>query len=331
MTAVLAPSAPSPIVDIPGLVRDLRRTFDSGRTRSLAWRDAQLARLDTLLEERKDTLLQALTSDLGKSRFEGWIAELGFLQKEIAHTRSHLKRWTRPEKVRAPLAVQPGRAYVVREPLGVVLVIAPWNYPLNLALGPLIAALAAGNCVVVKPSEVAPATSAAMAELLPKYLDVEAVAVVQGAVPETTALLEQKFDHILYTGNGAVGRIVMAAAAKHLTPVTLELGGKSPTLVDASADLEVAARRIAFGKFFNAGQTCIAPDYVLVDRKVEDRLLDALKRVLCDFYGEDPKRDMAGVFERIAPFEWRLVIPFTQSGARLDVFELTPVAEQPKE
>jgi aldehyde dehydrogenase (NAD+) len=268
----------------------LRRAFDSGRTRSLAWREAQLARLDALLVERQDQLLTALSADLGKSRFEGWMAELGFVRKEIAHARAHLGRWTRPEKVRAPLVVQPGRATVVREPLGVVLIIGPWNYPLQLVLAPLVAALAAGNCVLVKPSEVAAAASAALAELLPRYLDAEAVAVVEGGVAETTAVLAERFDHIFYTGNGAVGRVVMAAAAKHLTPVTLELGGKSPTLVDASADLEVAARRIVWGKFFNAGQTCVAPDYVLVDRRVEERLLELMKRALLDFFGADPRR-----------------------------------------
>ena len=291
MTTAAAPRATSaPAADIPGIVAGLRRTFETGRTRSLAWRDAQLARLDAMLVERQDHFLAALEADLGKSRFEGWMAELDFVRKEIAHARAALPRWLRPEKVKTPLAMQPGRSQVVREPLGVVLVIAPWNYPLNLSLGPLVPALAAGNCALVKPSEVAPATSAAIAEWLPRYLDAEAVAVVEGGVAETTVILEQRFDHILYTGNGTVARVVMAAAAKHLTPVTLELGGKSPTLVDAGADLDVAARRIVWGKFFNAGQTCIAPDYVLAHRAIHDRLLDALKRAVAAFFGDDPRR-----------------------------------------
>ena len=275
--------------NIPAFVHTLRKTFASGRTKPRAWRDGQLARLDALFAEKGDELLAALEADLGKSPFEGWLSELAFLRKEIAHTRRHLGRWMRPEKVPTPLAYQPGKSMVVREPLGVVLIIAPWNYPLQLAIGPLVAAIAAGNCALVKPSEVAPHTSAAIARFLPMYLDPLAVAVVEGGVVETSALLAERFDHIFYTGNGAVSRIVMAAAVKHLTPVTLELGGKSPTIVDASADLEVTARRIVWGKFFNAGQTCVAPDYVLVDRRVEERLLAALVKTVRDFFGEDPK------------------------------------------
>jgi aldehyde dehydrogenase (NAD+) len=191
--------------------------------------------------------------------------------------------------VRLPLAQRPGRGRVVREPLGVVLVIAPWNYPVHLALLPVIGAIAAGNCVVVKPSEVSAHTSATLARLVPEYLDPDCIAVVEGGVRETTALLERRFDHIFYTGNGNVGRVVMGAAAKHLTPVTLELGGKSPVIVADDADLDVAARRIAWGKFLNAGQTCVAPDYALVARSVKDELIDELARSVTEFYGTDPK------------------------------------------
>jgi aldehyde dehydrogenase (NAD+) len=182
---------------------------------------------------------------------------------------------------------QPGRSRIVPEPKGVVLIIAPWNYPLSMVLAPLVGALAAGNAVIVKPSEISRHTSAALARILPQYLDTEAVAVVEGGVVETTALLEQRFDHILYTGNERVARIVMAAAAKHLTPVTLELGGKSPCLVAGDADLEVAAARIAWGKFLNAGQTCVAPDHVMVQREAAAPLLEALVRHIREFYGED--------------------------------------------
>jgi aldehyde dehydrogenase (NAD+) len=188
------------------------------------------------------------------------------------------------------LAQRPGKSYVLREPLGVALVIAPWNYPLQLLLLPMAAAIAAGNCVVTKPSELAPATSTAVARLLPRYLDPAAVAVVEGGVPETTALLAQRFDHIFYTGNGRVGRIVLHAAAEHLTPVTLELGGKSPAIVAADADLAVAARRIAWGKFFNAGQTCVAPDHVLVHRSVHARFVTELAKAVRQFYGSDPRQ-----------------------------------------
>jgi aldehyde dehydrogenase (NAD+) len=184
----------------------------------------------------------------------------------------------------------PGRSYIYREPLGLVLIIAPWNYPFQTAVLPLVGALAAGNCVVLKPSEIAPHTSAAIAKWIPRYLDTKAVRVVEGGVPETTALLREKWDHIFYTGNGTVGRVVMEAAAKHLTPVTLELGGKSPAIVDETADLDSAAKRIVYGKFFNAGQTCVAPDYVLVHDAVHDALLNRMVSAVREFYGDDPKQ-----------------------------------------
>jgi aldehyde dehydrogenase (NAD+) len=184
----------------------------------------------------------------------------------------------------------PARAFVQPEPLGVALVIAPWNYPIQLLVEPIAAAVAAGNCVVGKPSELAPACSAALARLFPHYVDSDAVTIVEGGVDETTALLAQRWDHIFFTGSTAVGRVVAEAAAKHLTPTTLELGGKSPTYVHTSANLDVAARRIAWGKFLNAGQTCIAPDYVLVDREIRDALVDRLAAQINEFYGSDPQQ-----------------------------------------
>ncbi len=270
-------------------VTALREVFRAGRTRALSWRLGQLEALEALLTEREDELCEALQADLGKSRFEAWLGELGVLRAELRHTRKHLPQWVRPQRVPVPLPLQPARAEVVREPLGVVLVIAPWNYPVQLALAPLVGALAAGNCVAVKPSEVAPASAAVLAEWLPRYLDPDAVRVVCGGVPETQALLGQRWDHVFYTGNGRVGRIVMRAAAEHLTPVTLELGGKSPTVVFEDADLHTAARRIAWGKFFNAGQTCVAPDYVLVEQRAEAPFLDALGEAIHRFYGEEPR------------------------------------------
>ena len=194
-----------------------------------------------------------------------------------------------PRRVRVPLTLRPGSARVIRQPLGVVLIIAAWNYPVHLTFAPLVGALAAGNTAVLKPSEVAPASSALIAELTPRYLDERVVQVVEGGVAETTALLTERFDHVFYTGGGRVARIVVRAAAEHLTPVTLELGGKSPAIVAADADIDVAARRIAWGRFTNTGQTCVAPDYVLVARSVEDRFLGALLRAVHDFYGEDPR------------------------------------------
>jgi aldehyde dehydrogenase (NAD+) len=276
-------------LDAPALVARLRATYDSGRTRPLAWRKEQLKRMRLLLTEREGELLDALAADLGKPRLEAWATDIGFVINEIDHARKNLRRWTRASRVRTPLATKPARARVVQEPLGVVLIIAPWNYPVQLSLSPLIGAIAAGNTAVLKPSEAAPHTSEALARLLPDYLDTDAIAVVEGAVDETSALLAQRWDHIFYTGNGRVGRVVMEAAVPHLTPITLELGGKSPAIIDASANLEVAARRIAWGKFLNAGQTCIAPDYVLVADGLADRFVELLRRAVFDFYGQDPK------------------------------------------
>ena len=279
---------PGPDLDAAELVRRLRSTFDSGLTRPEAWRRSQLAQLRRLLVESEEELLAALRADLGKSATEAYTTEIGFVLGEITHVEKHLSSWMGPSRVRLPLKLRPGRASIVSEPLGVALVIAPWNYPVHLLLAPMVAALAAGNCVVGKPSEVTPNVSAALARLVPRYLDARAVAIVEGGVDETTALLGERWDHVFYTGNGRVGRVVMSAAARHLTPVTLELGGKSPAIVDRTADIRVAARRIAWGKFVNAGQTCVAPDHVLVHRDVESRLVDELVKAVRDFYGDDP-------------------------------------------
>jgi aldehyde dehydrogenase (NAD+) len=276
-------------LDAPTIAKALRATFDSGRTRPLEWRKAQLAGLRRMLVEQDATFCAALKADLGRPSMEAYIADLGHTKGELRVMEKALRSWMQPQKVRLPLAFAPGKATVQPEPLGVVLVIAPWNYPIQLLVEPVAAALAAGNCVVAKPSELAPACSAALAEQLPKYLDPEAITVVEGGVDETTALLAERWDHIFFTGSTAVGRVVAEAAAKHLTPTTLELGGKSPTYVHASADLDVTARRIVWGKFLNAGQTCIAPDYILADRSVRDRLVTKLGQEVEAFYGRDPK------------------------------------------
>ncbi|MFC1429837.1 aldehyde dehydrogenase family protein [Streptacidiphilus sp. N1-3] len=279
----------SPVLPQSTVVSQLRDTFESGRTRPLAWRLGQLSALRALLTENTEALREALRADLGKSATEADRYEIGYMIGDIDHTVRHLEQWLAPQPAAVPDRFAPAQAQVVREPLGVVLVIAPWNYPLQLALAPMMGALAAGNTVVVKPSELAPATSAALARLLPRYLDPQAVAVIEGAVPETTALLEQHFDHIFYTGNGTVGRIVMAAAVKHLTPVTLELGGKSPAVVEPGVDLAATARRIAVGKFLNAGQTCVAPDYVLAIGDTGAALEAELTDAVTALYGKDPE------------------------------------------
>ncbi|MFI9362689.1 aldehyde dehydrogenase family protein [Kitasatospora sp. NPDC053057] len=277
--------------DAGAVVERLRATFRSGRTKPLAWRLDQLGALRALLTEQSEAFLAALNADLGKGAAEAYRTEVAFTLNELDHTVQHLEEWLHPKPAAVPDVFLPAQARVVRDPLGVVLIIAPWNYPLQLALAPLVGALAAGNTAVVKPSELAPATSAAIARLLPRYLDPQAVAVMEGAVPETTALLEQRFDHIFYTGNGAVGRIVMAAAAKHLTPVTLELGGKSPVVVEPGVDLAVTAQRIARGKFLNAGQTCVAPDYVLAVGDTAAALEAELAAAVHAAYGDDAAGD----------------------------------------
>jgi len=278
------------VTDIPSIVKSARAAFDSGRTRPQAFRLQQLEGLWTFLHEREKEITEALHEDLGKPAFEAFLTEIASCRGEVDHTKKKLASWMKPEKVWTSLVAQPGKSFIVREPLGVALLIGPWNYPFYLVIAPLVGALAAGNCAVIKPSEVSAKTSALLARWLPEYLDRSCVQVIEGGIPETTALLAERFDYIFYTGNGVVGRIVMTAAAKHLTPVTLELGGKSPCIVDASADLAVAARRILWGKFSNAGQTCVAPDYVLAHSGIHDALLDRFKTTLREFYGEDPRK-----------------------------------------
>lgn len=291
MTVVPDQVLAAPQAGFPAQVADrLRVAFDSGLTRPLAWRRRQLEAMRRMLEEREEDFLAALAADLGKPAIEGWMTELRHVSNEIGAILHDLDRWAAPEKVGVRAALKPARARVVPEPLGVALVLAPWNYPVHLLALPMAYALAAGNAVAGKPSEISAATSAELARLVPQYLDPEAVAIVEGDASVAATLLEQRWDHIFYTGNGRIGREVMRAAAEHLTPVTLELGGKSPALVDRSANVEVAARRIAWGKFVNAGQTCVAPDYVLVDRTVEGAFCDALAGAVRAFYGEDPRR-----------------------------------------
>ncbi|MEO6987165.1 MAG: aldehyde dehydrogenase family protein [Aquihabitans sp.] len=260
--------------DVAAVRTRLQATFDSGRSAEIVWRRKQLQGIIDLLERHEDELVTAMVSDLGKPRFEAWLTDLLTTRDEARFALKHLGSWIKPTRHPVPITAQPGRAWTEPQPLGMVLLIAPWNYPVQLLLTPLVDALAAGNVAVLKPSELSPAVSALMSELVPRYLDPDAVAVVEGGVDVTTELLAEPWDHILFTGSTRVGRVVMEAAAKHLTPVTLELGGKSPTIVAADANLKVAARRVAWAKYLNAGQTCIAPDYVLVERPVADEFTD---------------------------------------------------------
>jgi aldehyde dehydrogenase (NAD+) len=267
----------------------LAQSYRSGLTRSAAWRTAQLEGIERMVTDHESEFLEAMADDFGKPRIEAWMTDLMPVVAEAAHARKRLARWMRPTMIWPGRTNLPGRSWTVAEPKGTVLIIAPWNYPVQLALAPLVAAMAAGNAVVVKPSELAPATSATLARLLPQYVDPAGVAVVEGDVDIATALLELPFDHLFFTGSTPVGKVVMAAAARHLSSVTLELGGKSPVVVTRDADIEVAARRIAWGKLLNAGQTCIAPDYVLVERPVADRLVEALVRSMGEMEGSDPR------------------------------------------
>ena len=288
---------------------DLKTTFYSGRTKDLRWRAEQLTALEHMMTEREGDFIDALKQDLGKHALESWMTEISYVSDTAAYCRKNLRRWMKPRRISTPVVAMPGKSWIQPEPLGVILVIGAWNYPLQLTMSGVAAAIAAGNCVVIKPSELAPATSALLAKCVPEYLDEGSIRVIEGGVEETTELLEQPFDHILYTGGGNVARIILAAAAKNLTPVTLELGGKSPCVVLPDANLEVTARRIAWGKFSNAGQICIAPDYVLTDVDTEARLLPLIEQAITEMFGDDPEQsDSYGRiindrhFERISKF-----------------------------
>ena len=275
---------------ISQVVAKTRSAYESGKTRPLAWRKTQLQACVRMLQENADQFAEALATDLGRGPEEAWLYDIGFSITEIELMIKNLKKWTEPRKVSTPMVSLPGSSHRVPQPLGVVLVIAPWNYPIQLLLIPVAGAIAAGNAVVMKPSEVSSATSALLGKLVPRYLDNDAITIVEGAVSETTQLLAEKFDHIFYTGNGTVGRIVMRAAAENLTPVTLELGGKSPTIVDKSANLAIAGRRIAWAKYVNTGQTCVAPDYVLAHDSIADKLVEEIRKSIKNFYGDDPRQ-----------------------------------------
>ena len=290
MTTFATPPSTSTERTISHLADELRATYRRGTTRPLEWRRRQLKQMLALLSDNEDEIIAALKTDLGKPTVEGFMTDIAFVTGEIKAMLKNLQKWNEPVRVPTPVVALPAKSRLIPEPLGVVLVIAPWNYPVQLLLVPAAGAIAAGNAVVMKPSEVSSATSRVLARLVPEYLDPSAVAIVEGGVPETTALLDQQFDHIFYTGNGTVGRIVMQAAAKHLTPVTLELGGKSPVIIDETANVKVAARRIAWGKWLNAGQTCVAPDYVLVHQSRAKELIDGLAKAINEFYGDDPSK-----------------------------------------
>ena len=281
-----------------GVLQEVRSVFNTGRTRDLNWREQQLRAIERMCDEREAEISAALTADLGRPAFESWLADVASTKAEAAFARKHLRKWTKPKRAGLPLAQMPGKAWVQFDPIGVVLIIGPWNYPFFLCMSPVVAAVAAGNGVVIKPSELAPATSELIARLVPQYLDPEAVRVVEGAADVTQDLLSQGFDHALFTGGTEIGRKIMAAAAPTLTPVTLELGGKSPVVVLADADLDVAARRIAWTKLLNSGQTCIAPDYVLADRSIAAALTEKIVATIAEFRADQADPSLKIVNER---------------------------------
>jgi aldehyde dehydrogenase (NAD+) len=280
------------------VLAQVRTVFNTGRTRSVAWREEQLRAIERMCEEREAEISEALIRDLGRSAFEAWLGDIASTKAEAVFARKHFRKWMKPQRQSLPLAQMPGRAWVQYDPIGVVLVIGPWNYPFFLCMSPVVAAVAAGNGAVIKPSELAPATSELIARLVPQYLDPEAIRVVEGAADVTQDLLSQGFDHALFTGGTEIGRKIMAAAAPTLTPVTLELGGKSPVLVLPDADLDVTARRIAWTKLLNSGQTCIAPDYVLADRAIARELTEKIVATIAKFRADQTNASLRIVNER---------------------------------
>jgi aldehyde dehydrogenase (NAD+) len=282
------PSSTALAVDIPAVVAGLRNTFATGRTRDIAWRKQQLQALEKLVVDNEPAIADALAQDLGRKPFEAWLADIASTAGEAHDAAKNIGKWTRRKHRRLEFSQLPGRGWIEYEPYGTVLIIGAWNFPFALTLGPAVGAIAAGNAVVLKPSEVSPASSALMAELVPRYMDSDAIAVIEGDGAVSQELIAQGFDRLCFTGGTEIGRKVYEGAAAHLTPVTLELGGKSPVIVAADADIDVAAKRIAWTKLINSGQICIAPDYVLADAKIRDELVDKIKEAVTTFEANEP-------------------------------------------
>ncbi|NJL89414.1 MAG: aldehyde dehydrogenase [Coleofasciculaceae cyanobacterium SM2_1_6] len=301
-------------MDISNIVRQQRQFWQQGSPQKLDFRMQQLRLLQQLITENEEVILQALGADLRKPALESYGAEISLVLGEIKYTLQHLRQWVKPQSVFTPLSLLPGSSQIVSQPLGVVLIISPWNYPFQLLIAPLVGAIAAGNCTILKPSELAAHTSQLIAELIPKYFQPEYIAVVEGDKTATQALLAEKFEHIFFTGSTAIGKIIMAKAAETLTPVTLELGGKSPCIVDRGVDSwKVTARRIVWGKFINAGQTCVAPDYLLVQREIKSTLLAKIQDCLQEFYGADPAAS-ADYCRIINDFHWQRLTGLLKAG-----------------
>uniref|UniRef100_A0A8I3P0I9 Aldehyde dehydrogenase, dimeric NADP-preferring n=1 Tax=Canis lupus familiaris TaxID=9615 RepID=A0A8I3P0I9_CANLF len=270
---------------ISEVVQRARAAFNSGKTRPLQFRIQQLEALRRMIKEHEKDLAGALTADLHKNEWNAYYEEVVYVLEEIEYMIKKLPEWAADEPVEKTPQTQQDECYIHSEPLGVVLIIGTWNYPFTVTIQPMVGAIAAGNAVVIKPSELSENMANLLATIIPQYLDRDLYPVISGGIPETTELLKERFDHILYTGNTAVGKVIMMAAAKHLTPVTLELGGKNPCYVDKDCDLDIACRRIAWGKFMNSGQTCVAPDYILCDPSIQNQIVEKLKKALKEIFG----------------------------------------------
>ena len=276
------------MADFTAMVENQRKYFESQATKPYEFRREQLKKLQGWMTKNEQAILDALHEDLGKSDYEGYLTEVAMVKQELADALKHLRGWMKPKKALTAMGQLPGTCRILSEPYGVVLIMSPWNYPFQLTLAPLVGALAAGNCAIVKPSAYSPATSGLVRRMVEELFPPELVKVVEGGRTENAALLEEHFDYIFFTGSPAVGRLVMEKASRHLTPVSLELGGKSPVIVEKSADVALTARRLAWGKYLNAGQTCVAPDYVLVDRSREQELIEALIAEIRRMYTSAP-------------------------------------------
>ena len=277
-------------LNIKTIIAKQRDFFATGETRDYNFRVLQLKKLAQLITENDQLIFEAVHQDLRKPAIEAFGSEILIVLSEINYVLKHLKSWMKPQNVGTPATLFPSSSCIYAEPLGVVLIVAPWNYPFALTIQPLIGAIAAGNCAVLKPSEQTPHTSKAIAQLINHNFDPSFITAIEGGIETNQALLAEKFDHIFFTGGTAIGKIVMEAAAKNLTPVTLELGGKSPCIVDAESNLEITAKRIIWGKFYNAGQTCVAPDYLLVQKSIKSALIKKLLEFVKIFYGDDPQQ-----------------------------------------
>jgi aldehyde dehydrogenase (NAD+) len=275
------------MADYSELVAKQRVYFRSGKTRQLSWRKEQLQQVINMLETEAERMCEALHKDLRKPKLESMMMEVNMTRNDAQLHINSLADWSGPQKAKGDLLTASDTMYIQPEPYGVTLIMTAWNYPIQLALLPLVGAISAGNTCVLKPSEVAPATATLLEELVPKYLDRQAFAVVNGAIPETTALLKERWDLIFYTGNNVVAKIIYEAAAKYLTPVVLELGGKSPVYVDPSSDIDLVSRRLIWGKWTNCGQTCIAPDYVMCTKEIQEKLIERIRENLKSFYGDN--------------------------------------------